>query len=126
VPDGERKSLETVLEETRKSERWAAYFQDFHDPYLHLTPEEYVATAERNDLRVQDIRVGDKVWDFKSHAGFVAFGSVTFVEWSKHVPESERPAFVEDVLRHYRREVCPQSGEENVFRFYQMDITLTP
>lgn len=50
---------------------------------------------------------------------------MTFVEWSKHVPESERPAFVEDVLRRYRREVCQQPEEENVFKFYQMDIRLT-
>ena len=27
VPDGERKSLETVIEETRKSQRWGVYFQ---------------------------------------------------------------------------------------------------
>ncbi|HKD83519.1 MAG TPA: class I SAM-dependent methyltransferase [Terriglobales bacterium] len=38
VPDGERKSLETVIEETRLSQAWAGYFRDFRDPYLHLTP----------------------------------------------------------------------------------------
>jgi len=32
VPDGERKSLETVIEETRRSSRWSGYFQDFRDP----------------------------------------------------------------------------------------------
>ncbi len=125
VADGERKSLETVLEETRKSTRWAAYFRDVHDPYLHLTPEEYAAAAERNHLHVLDIHVGDKAWDFKSHENFAAFGSVTFVEWSRHIPESQRPVFVEDVLERYRREVCKQAGEENVFKFYQMDIRLT-
>ncbi len=41
VPDGERKSLEMVLEETRKSPRWAAYFPGFRDPYLHLTAKQY-------------------------------------------------------------------------------------
>jgi len=34
VPKGERKSLESVIEETRRSSRWAGYFQNFHDPYL--------------------------------------------------------------------------------------------
>lgn len=124
VPDGERKSLETVIEETRKSERWTAYFRDFHDPYLHLTPEEYAAVADHSGLQVQDIRVADKAWDFESHEGFAAFGSVTFVEWSKHIPVAERAAFVEDVLERYRREVCPSPKRENVFKFYQMDITL--
>jgi trans-aconitate 2-methyltransferase len=41
VPAGERKSLEHVIEETRLSPRWLAYFRDFRDPYLHLTPEQY-------------------------------------------------------------------------------------
>jgi trans-aconitate 2-methyltransferase len=125
VSDGERKSLETVIEETRKSERWTAYFRDFHDPYLHLTPKRYAALAEESGLHVDEMKVGDKAWDFKSHAGFAAFGSVTFVEWSRHIPESERPSFVEDVLERYRREVCKHAEEQNVFRFYQMDITLT-
>lgn len=124
VPDGARKSLETVLEETRKSDPWTSYFQDFHDPYLHLTPEEYAATAEHNGLHVDEMHIGDKAWDFKSHEGFVAFGAVTFVEWSRHIPESERLAFVEDVLERYRRKVCKKPGEENVFKFYQMDIRL--
>ena len=41
VPKGQRKSLEDVLEETRLSPRWSGYFKSFHDPYLHLTPEQY-------------------------------------------------------------------------------------
>ncbi len=52
VPAGERKSLENVAEETRRSSRWRAHFSDFRDPYLHLTPEQYAAIAERNGLRV--------------------------------------------------------------------------
>jgi len=120
VPDGGRKSLEMVLEETRKSARWAPYYEGFHDPYLHLTPEQYAALAERNGLRVHDLHVGDKSWDFGSRAGFAAFGSVTFVEWSKRLPESERPTFVDDVLKRYAELV----GDDHTFRFYQMDITL--
>ena len=41
VPAGERKSLENVIEETRLSSRWVAYFREFRDPYLHLTPKQY-------------------------------------------------------------------------------------
>jgi trans-aconitate 2-methyltransferase len=120
VPDGERKSLEMVLEETRKSSRWGRYYEGFRDPYLHLTPDEYAALAERNGLHVSNLQVGDKSWDFGSRAGFEAFGAVTFVEWSKRVPESERPAFVEDVLQHYAEVV----GDDHTFRFYQMDVEL--
>ena len=48
VPKGERKSLEDVLEETRKSGKWSSYYDGYRDPYLHLTPEEYSTLAEQN------------------------------------------------------------------------------
>jgi trans-aconitate 2-methyltransferase len=48
VPAGERKSLETVIEEKRLTEKWSKYFQDFQDPYQHLTANEYADAAESN------------------------------------------------------------------------------
>ena len=125
VPGGKRKSLEDVIEETRQSARWIRYFQDFHDPYLHLTPEKYGALAERNGLHVIRIHTEDKVWDFKSRSAFLAFGSVTFVEWKQFIPETERRAFVIDVLDRYRIVATDQPGEENIFKFYQLDVTLS-
>ncbi len=124
VPAGKRKSLENVIEETRLSSRWIRYFLEFRDPYLHLTPEEYAALAEQNGLQVRHIHTADKAWDFKSRTAFAAFGSVTFIEWTKFLPEEERPAFINDVLERYRPVVAAQPGEENTFKFYQMDITL--
>jgi hypothetical protein len=67
-----------------------------------------------------------KAWDFQSRAAFAAFGSVTFVEWTQHLPEAERPAFVTDVLDRYRIVAADASGEKSYFRFYQMDIVLAP
>ncbi len=124
VPKGPRKSLEDVLEETRLSERWARYYHDFHDPYLHLTPEEYAQLAERNGLNVVGVHTADKAWDFKTRSAFFAFGSVTFVEWTRYLPENERPAFVVDVLDRYQAVAADRPSEENSFKFYQMDITL--
>ena len=124
VPAGKRKSLENVIEETRCSPRWASFFNDFHDPYLHWTPEQYAAAGERNHFRVQDVRTEDQAWDFKSREAFIAFGMVTFVEWTKRLPEEQKPAFVIDVLDRYRVVAAEKPGEENVFKFYQMDVTL--
>lgn len=126
VPKGERKSLENVIEETRRSARWIAYFHDFHDPYLHLTPEEYAAAAERNGLRVLRIHTEAKAWDFKSRSAFFDFSSVGFVEWTRRLPEAERPEFINDVLDNYRSVAADRAGEENTFKFYQMDVTLAP
>jgi trans-aconitate 2-methyltransferase len=125
VPAGERKSLENVLEETRLSPRWSRYFEGFHDPYLHLTAEQYGKLAEENGLHVEHIATSDKAWDFHSREAFEAFGSVTFVEWSKTLPKEERPAFVKDVLNRYWSQVANQPSEENTFKFYQMDVTLS-
>jgi trans-aconitate 2-methyltransferase len=124
VPKGERKSLEDVLEETRLSPRWAHYFAEFQNPYLHLTPEQYGALAERSGLRVLRIHTEAKAWDFKSRSAFFAFGSVTFVEWTRVLPEAERPGFITDVLDRYQSIAADNPGEENTFKFYQMDVAL--
>src|SRR5262249_57348769 len=39
VPRGARKSLEVVIEDTRRAPDWAAYFRDFETPYLHVTSD---------------------------------------------------------------------------------------
>jgi trans-aconitate 2-methyltransferase len=126
VPAGQRKSLETVIEETRLLPRWARYFGKFHDPYLRLTPEEYGALAERCGLRVRRIHTAAKTWDFGSRAAFIAFGSVTFVEWTQFIPADEKLAFVNDVLDRYRAVTVDRPGEEDCFKFYQMDVSLSP
>lgn len=126
VPAGQRKSLENVIEETRLSSRWARYFDGFKDPYLHLTPEQYRTLAEQNGFHIERIHTDAKAWDFESRSAFLAFGSVTFIEWTQLLPESERLAFVNDVLDRYRTVACDHPGEENTFRFYQMDITSHP
>jgi trans-aconitate 2-methyltransferase len=124
VPAGERKSLEDVIEETRLSPRWAAYFREFRDPYLHLTPAQYGALAERNGLHVRRIHAEAKMWDYNSRSAFFAFGSVTFVEWTRFLPNSEKPAFVGDVLDRYQSVAADSPTKENTFKFYQMDVTL--
>ena len=92
--------------------------------YLHLTPEQYRALAEQNGFHVERIHTEDKAWDFQSRLAFVAFGSVTFVEWTQFLPEPERLAFVNDVLDRYRTVAADRPGDENTLKFYQMDITL--
>jgi trans-aconitate 2-methyltransferase len=126
VPKGQRKSIEDVIEETRLSPRWSGYFKSFQDPYLHLTPEQSAELAEQQGFRVVSLHTADKAWDFQSRATFEALSKVTMIEWTQHVPEGERPAFIADVLDRYERVAAQAPGEENFFRFYQMDIVLTP
>lgn len=119
VARGERKSLENVIEETALSPRWEKYFVGHRDPYLHMSPEDYAALAEECGFHVESVEMHDHAWDFNSPAGFAAFGTVTFVEWSQHIPETERADFVADALARYRF----VAGDDHTFRFYQMDVT---
>jgi trans-aconitate 2-methyltransferase len=124
VSKGERKSLENVIEETRSSPRWRRFFEGFHDPYLHLTPEEYAKLAERNGFRVDRIHAPAKAWDFETRGAFLAFSSATMVEWTRLLPDSEKTAFIADVLDRYEPVAADLPGEENTFKFYQMDVRL--
>jgi hypothetical protein len=40
------------------------------------------------------------------------------------LPEAKRPEFINDVLDRYQQVAADGSGEENTFKFYQMDISL--
>jgi len=124
VPAGERKSLESVVEETRQSARWAGHFAGFHDPYLRLTPDQYAHAAERNGLHVVRIHTEAKAWDFHSRDAFFAFCAVGLVEWTRRLPPDLTAAFINDVLDRYRGLADVRPGEENIFRFYQMDVAL--
>ena len=126
VPTAEHQRLEDIIEETRLSPRWVQYFDGFHDPYLHLTPAQYAALAERHGFQLLRTHTSARSWDFRSRAAFEAFGSVTFVEWTQHLPEGARSGFINDVLDRYQKIACTRPGEEHFFRFDQMDITLSP
>src|SRR5205814_10459352 len=124
VAAGTRKSLENIVEETRQTSKWSAYFRDFHDPYLHLTPDEYAAMAGRNGFRGLRVNTKDHACAFGSRPAVSAFCAVGCVEWTRRLPEAERPEFINDVLDRYRVVAADGSGEENTFKFYQMDISL--
>jgi trans-aconitate 2-methyltransferase len=119
VPRGARKSLENVIEETAKSSAWDKYFVGVRDPYLRMTAEAYSVLAEQCGFKIDSVRVKDNAWDFGSQAAFAAFGMVTFVEWSQHIPDAERPEFVIEALTQHK----PLGGNDHTFRFYQMDVT---
>jgi trans-aconitate 2-methyltransferase len=125
VAKGERTCIEDVIEDTRKSPPWAGYFKDFRDPFLHITPEQYAALAEQQGFRVLSTRTSDKAWDFGSRDAFLARMKVTMIEWMQHLPEADRVVFITDVLDRYQKVAAQAPGEENFFRFYQMDIVLS-
>lgn len=124
VPSGPRRCLEEVIEETRHLPRFAASFQGTEPPFWHPAPEDYAAMATRCGFVVESVERSDHCWDFGSREAFRAFARVTFVEWTRRLAGLEQVQFIEDVLDRYRSVVWERPGEENCFKFYQMDAVL--
>jgi len=124
VSRGQREALEDVIEEVRQRTRWAGNFAGFRTPYAHFTLDEYRTLAEQAGLRVVQLRVEDKAWDFQTRASFAAFARATFVEWTQHLPPCECANFIADVLDRYQAVAADNQQEANTFKFYQMEAEL--
>lgn len=126
VPEGSRKSIEDVIEEVCQLPQWSHYFEHHHKPYYHPTPEAYRALAERNGFEVLRLHVEDKFWDFQTRQGFFDYCQVTLAEWTRLLPEPEWSAFITNVLDRYQVVAADYAAENNTFKFYQMEVVLTP
>jgi trans-aconitate 2-methyltransferase len=126
VPEGNRISLEDVIEEVRHSARWASNFTGFEKPYSHLLPEAYRHLAEQNGFRVIRTNVEDRTWDFQTPEALFSFAEATFVEWTRHLPKSDWPEFISEVFERYRIFAALGPEEAYSFKFYQMEVVLEP
>ncbi len=125
VVRGEVISLEAVAEQVRQEPRWAPHFDGFRDPYLRLTADEYAALAEHEGLHAVTRRTRLRSWDFQSDSAFFGFCKAGFGAWTRRLAPDEGDVYVRDVIRAYQLALAMTPADKNVFRFYQMDITLT-
>jgi len=123
VAQGTRQGLEEVIEETRRSPPWAAYFPAFATPFFHPTAEQYRALVAANGLRVERLDIQEGAWDFHSRDAFVEFADATFVEWTRMLPADRHRAFINDALDRYAR-LADSPAQANVFTFYQLEAVL--
>jgi trans-aconitate 2-methyltransferase len=124
VPEGPRKCLEDVIEETCAAPRWAQYFAGHTPPYVHLAPEQFRELASRAGLRVERLECALKTWDFGSRQAFADWAAVGCVAWTDGIPQHERAPFVDDALDRYGRLDDLAGQDVRVFRFYQMVVVL--
>lgn len=124
VVKGDVVSLEAVAERVRQEPRWAPHFDNFRDPYLRLTADEYAALAEHEGLKVLTQRTHLRSWDFHSDTAFFGFCKAGFGAWTRRLAPDDGDLYVHEVILAYQlAQAAPLAGK-NVFRFYQMDITL--
>jgi trans-aconitate methyltransferase len=126
VPQGERRSLEDVIEDVRQSARWASHFSGFQKPFAHFIQLEYEHMANQNGFRVLRMKLEDRAWDFGARDAFVAFAQATFVEWTRHLPDGDWPTFIAEVLDRYRTVAAESAEQANTFKFYQLEAVLEP
>lgn len=126
VPRGTRQPLEDVIEEVRQQPQWSSHFAGYRTPHAHFTPEEYRELAERAGFEVVRLEVEDKAWDFETRENFVNFARATFVEWIQHLPEGRWAEFITEVLDRYQNVAAGSPQEADTFKFYQMEVELTP
>jgi trans-aconitate 2-methyltransferase len=124
VPQGPRKSLEDVVEETCASARWGRYFAGHTAPYVHLRPEQFRELASASGLRIDRLERELKAWDFGSRQAFADWAAVGCVAWTQRISKDKRSTFIDDVLDRYGGLDDVAGQDVHVFRFYQLAALL--
>ena len=125
VPMGERVSLETVVEETRTSARWRDRFSAF---WIRICGSRRNSTAPSPSEMVFAccISIACRRPGTSARAKLFAFCAVGLVAWTSRLAQSERAAFIDDVLDRYAALASEDPAARTTFRFYQMDVQLAP
>jgi trans-aconitate 2-methyltransferase len=117
---GERTSLESVAMAISRRPAWAAWFDGFTAPYVHVKPAGYGELAASAGLHVEALTVADREWDFGSRQRFAQWCAVGSSAWTDRLDPADRPRFVGEMVRAYEA----VSGRRGLFRFTQMRAEL--
>ena len=118
---GARPSLEATAVEVCRRPRWAAAFDGFVAPFVHVEPDRFRDLAAAAGLTVDALTVADRDWDFGSRERFERWCAVGSTAWTDRLPESERADFVTDEVDAYE----PIAGRPGLFRYMQMRAELS-
>ena len=117
---GPRASLESIAMSVSRTPRWAGWFDGFAAPFIHVDPAQYGELAASAGLRLEDLTVTDREWDFGSRAKFARWCSVGSGAWTDRLPAQDRDEFIADLVDAYE----PIAGRPGLFRFTQMRAML--
>jgi trans-aconitate 2-methyltransferase len=117
---GERPSLEAVAMKSCQSPRWAAWFEGFAAPFIHVEPAGYGELAASAGLTLAKLTVTDREWDYGSRNGFEQWCAVGCTAWTDRLPVEQRDRFIDELVVAYE----PVAGRAGLFRFTQMRAEL--
>lgn len=118
---GPRPSIEDTAMAVTADPRWSPAFPDFPRPYLHIDPTTLPTIAAAANLVVLAQSVTDRTWDFGSREAFTQWCTVGFTDWTAHLPPTEIPPFVAEVVTRYES----LTGTPGLFRFLQLRAELS-
>lgn len=117
---GARPSLESVTMERSRSPRWAAWFEGFEPPFVHVDPAHYGELASSAGLTLDDLTVADREWDFGSRDAFAHWSAMGSTAWTDRLPVLQRESFIADQVCAYES----VTGRAGLFRYMQMRAQL--
>jgi trans-aconitate 2-methyltransferase len=117
---GERTSLEAVAMEICRQPRWAASFDGFTAPFVHVDPDDYEDLAASAGLTLTSLEVTDREWNYGSRSAFRQWCTVGTTAWTDRLAAEDRAGFVDELVAGYEGVV----GEPGLFRFMQMRAQL--
>ncbi|TSE01968.1 class I SAM-dependent methyltransferase [Skermania sp. ID1734] len=122
VCGGPRRSIEQVSMAVTQDPRWAAAFDGFEAPFVHVMPDEFEKIVTGAGLIVASKSVTDIHWDFGSRKAFQYWCTVGSSDWTARLPAADVDAFAAAVLDQYSE----ITGSETEFRFLQLRAELRP
>ena len=117
---GRRKSLETVAMEICRDPRWATSFNGFDAPFVHVDPDDYGELASSAGLRLTNLTVTDREWDYGSRNAFRQWCAVGTTAWTGRLTAEDRERYLDELVAVYEGVV----GRPGLFRFMQMRADL--
>lgn len=121
VCEGERSSIEDVMQDLSMQPTWSAWFDEFSAPHCHSEPDRVAQMVAAAGLEVKDCVVAEREWDFGSREAFARWCAVGAGAWTARLDSADRERFVDEAVSDYEN----VAGRPGLFKFLQIRVVMT-
>jgi trans-aconitate methyltransferase len=111
---GNAAQVVTAVDTVRSRPQWAAFFDGFEFPYGFYAPEEYRAWLIAAGLTPVRVELIPKDTTHADRAAFEGWFRTTWIPYTQRVPETQRAAFITEVVDTYLEQNPSTQGEVHV------------